>query len=97
MIVRNGRPVAHARMIAAYRNREWAEAALRKCRSLRIEALCTLFKPLPDAAPDRPRDRTPSGWEGATIETLEEIDAVTEVTPGGPPPRHSGMERDQRA
>jgi hypothetical protein len=40
---------------------------------------------------------TPSGGERARIGTLEEIDAVIEVTPGGPPPFHSAVERDKRA
>jgi adenylate cyclase len=89
---------AHARMIAAYRNREWAEAeaALRECRSFRIEALGTLYSLYRTRILTAREIAPPSGWDGATIGTLEEIDAVTEVTPGGPPPRHSG-ERDEGA
>jgi hypothetical protein len=79
-------------MIAAYRNREWAEAeaALHECRSFRIEALGTLYSLYRTRILTAREIAPPSGWEGATIGTLEEIDAVTDVTPGAPPPRHSG-------
>ena len=87
----------HARMIAAYRNREWAEAeaALRECRSFRIEALGTLYSLYRTRILTAREIAPPSGWEGAW--TWRKIDAVTEVTPGGPPPRHSDAERDEGA
>jgi hypothetical protein len=74
----------------------WAEAALRECRSFRIEALGTLYGLFLARIVTAREIAPPPGWEGATIGTLEEIDAVTKVTPGGPPPRHSG-ERDEGA
>jgi adenylate cyclase len=88
---------AHARMIAAYRNRDWAEAeaALRECRSFRVEALGTLYSLYRTRIATAREIAPPSGWEG--VRTLEELDAVTEVTPGGPAPRHSGVGRDQGA
>lgn len=38
-----------------------------------------------------------AGGPGASLDTLEKIDAVTDVTPGSPLPRHSGTKRDERA
>jgi adenylate cyclase len=90
--------VAHARMIAAYRNRAWAEAeaATRECRSFRIEPLGTLYSLYRTRILTAREIAPPPGWEGATTGTIEETDAVTDVTPGGPPPRHSGV-RDEGA
>ncbi len=89
---------AHARMIAAYRNREWAEAeaALRECRSFRIETLATLYSLYRTRIVTAREIAPPSGWEGDKHGTIEEIDAVTEVTPATRTPRHSG-ERNEGA
>jgi adenylate cyclase len=90
---------AHVRMIAAYRNREWAEAetALRECRSFRIEALATLYSLYRTRIVTAREIAPPAGWEGAKLGTIEEIDAVTEVTPAAAAPRHSARGRDEGA
>jgi adenylate cyclase len=90
---------SHARMIAAYRNREWteAEAALRECRSFRIEALATLYSLYRTRIVTAREIAPPSGWEARGLWKSEEIDAVTDITPVAPAARHSVGERDQGA
>ena len=97
--VRTRLAVSHARMIAAYRNADWTEAetALRECRSFRIEPLATLYSLYRTRIVTGREIAPPSGWEGADTVTLDERGPVTEVTPGGPTPRHSGGARDQGA
>ncbi len=90
---------SHARMIAAYRNADWTEAetALRECRSFGIEPLATLYSLYRTRIVTGREIAPPSEWEGADTATLDERQPVTEITPGGPTPRHSGGARDQGA
>jgi adenylate cyclase len=90
---------AHARMIARYRNGEWAEAedSLRECRSHRIEALATLYSLYRTRIVAAREIAPPAGWEGARLGSRGEIDLVTEITPAPRVARHSEGERDQGA
>lgn len=89
---------SHARMIAAYRNRQWAEAetALGECRAFRLEPLATLYSLYRTRIITAREIGLPSGWEGEDFGSAG-IDTVTEVTPGDRMARHTGGERDQGA
>jgi adenylate cyclase len=77
-------PPAHDRLIAAYRGGDWdgAEAALRECRSLRIEALGTLYSLYRTRIATCREIAPPVDWDGADVAAEADDRSVTDVTPG---------------